>query len=231
MFPVSDVIPSRAKPVVTVALIFLTVSGFLYGWRLGGLEIEALAQWLGVVPVGFAWSTLLTSLLVHAGWPHVATNALYLWLFGSNVEDLFGRTLFFVCYCLCGTAAALAYVAAHPSSTVPLVGASGAIAGVMGAYLVLFPGSRVLTAFFPIVFFDVIEVPAAFYVGLWFLLQLLAGTGASGPATAQGVVALWPLIVGFSTGALCGLYARFRTAALRNYWVSPRARGHSPARS
>jgi len=218
MFPVSDVIPSRAKPVVTVALILLIVGGFVYPWRLGDLELHALVQQWGVVPVEFKWSSLVTSLLLHTGWLHVLANALYLWLFGRSVEDLFGRKRFLALYGSCGTTAALAHVAAHPWSTIPLVGASGAVAGVMGAYLVLFPGSRVLTAFFPIVFFDLIEVPAAFYVGLWFLIQLFTGAGSIAPDAAQGIVTLWPNVVGFSTGALCGLYSRLRTASLRNYW-------------
>ena len=218
MFPVSDVIPSRAKPVVTIALIALTVGGFLYGLRLGDFEFHALLGRFGVVPADFAWTSFFTSLLLHTGWLHITANAIYLWLFGSNVEDVFGGRRFLLFYCFCGATAALAHVAAHPWSTMPLVGASGAVAGVMGAYLVLFPGSRVLTAFYTILFLDLIEVPAAFYVGLWFVIQLFTGVGSMAPEIAHGTLVLWPNVVGFVAGALCGLYSRFRTASLREYW-------------
>ena len=218
MFPVSDVIPSRATPVVTIALIALTVGGFLYGLRLDDFEFHALLGQFGVVPADFAWTALFTSLLLHAGWLHITANAIYLWLFGSNVEDVFGGRRFLVFYCFCGATAALAHVAAHPWSTMPLVGASGAVAGVMGAYLVLFPGSRVLTAFYTILFLDLIEVPATFYVGLWFVIQLFSAVGSMAPETAHGTVLLWSNVVGFVAGAVCGLYSRFRSAALREYW-------------
>jgi membrane associated rhomboid family serine protease len=218
MFPVSDVIPSRAKPIVTIALIALTVGGFLYGLRLGDFEFHALLGQFGVVPADFAWTSFFTSLLLHTGWLHITANAIYLWLFGSNVEDVFGGRRFLIFYFFCGATAALAHVAAHPWSTMPLVGASGAVAGVMGAYLVLFPGSRVLTAFYTILFLDLIEVPAAFYVGLWFVIQLFTGVGSMAPETAHGTLVLWPNVVGFVAGALCGLYSRFRTASLREYW-------------
>jgi membrane associated rhomboid family serine protease len=218
MFPVSDVIPSRARPVVTIALIALTIGTFFYGGQLSAFELRALLRRFGVVPAEFAWPTLFTGTLLHTGWLPVAANAVYLWLFGSNVEDVIGRTRFVVFYFVLGATAALAYVAAHPSSGVPLVGASGAVAGTMGAYLVLFPGSRVLTAVFAILFLEVIEVPAAFYVGLWFVIQLFSSAECVAAETAQGTLALWPNVVGFVAGGACGLYLRLRTPSLRQYW-------------
>jgi membrane associated rhomboid family serine protease len=218
MFPVSDVVPSRAKPVVTLSLIALTVGSFLYALQLSPDEFHTLLGRFGVVPADLAWPSLFTSLFLHAGWLHITANALYLWLFGGNVEDVVGRYWFLALFCLCGTAAALAYIAAHPGSAAPVVGASGAVGGVMGAYLVLFPGSRVLTVLYGVVFLDVVEVPAALYVGLWFILQLFSGVGALATEAAQGTLVLWPNAVGFATGALCATYSRFRTAALQRYW-------------
>jgi membrane associated rhomboid family serine protease len=218
MFPVGDVIPSRAKPVATLALIAFTVGGFLYGVQLNDYAFHTLLRRFGVVPADVAWPSLLTSLFLHAGWLHITANAVCLWLFGGNVEDVFGRVWFLAFYCLCGTTAALAHVAAHPGSTAPLIGASGAVAGVMGAYLVLFPGSRVLTALYGILFLDIIEVPAAFYVGLWFILQLFSGVGSYAPEAVHGTLVLWPDVAGFATGAVCGMCSRFGAASLRKYW-------------
>jgi membrane associated rhomboid family serine protease len=218
MFPVSDVIPSRSTPVATISLIALSVGGFLFGLRLSDYEFHAVLGQFGVVPVDFRWPSLFTSLFLHAGWLHITANVLCLWLFGSNVEDVFGRAWFIALFCVCGTTAALAHVAAHPWATAPLVGASGAVAGVMGAYLVLFPGSRVLTTLYGIVFLDLIEVPAAFYVGLWFVLQLFSGVGSYAPEAVHGTSVLWPDAAGFVTGAACGIYCRFGAASLRRYW-------------
>jgi membrane associated rhomboid family serine protease len=218
MFPVSDVIPSRAKPVATIALIASIIGAFIYESNLFEQELRALIRQFGVVPAAFTWPALACGLFLHISWLHVGANALYLWLFGCNIEDVVGRGRFLIFYLVCGVAAALGHVAAHPLSTLPLVGASGAVAGVLGAYLVMFPGSRVLTAFFPIVLFDLIEVPAAFYVGLWFLLQLFSGLGSIAPEATHGAQALLPNVVGFATGALCGVFSRARGAALKEYW-------------
>jgi rhomboid family protein len=217
MFPVCDVIPSRAKPVATIALIASTVGAFIYESHLLDQELRTLIRRCGVVPAEFTWPAIVCGLFLHISWLHVGANALGLWLFGCNIEDVLGRGRFLIFYLVCGGAAALAYVAGHSLSDVPLVGSSGAVAGVMGAYLVLYPGSRVLTAF-AILALDLIEVPAAFYVGLWFIVQLFSGARALAPDAAQGTLVLGPDIVGFVTGALCGLYFRFRTPALREYW-------------
>ena len=144
MIPLRDVIPSRTRPVVTVTLLALNVLVFLRQAGLGVEEMERFIGAFGLVPADFSWLAVLTSMFVHGGLMHVAGNMLYLWIFGDNVEDRMGHGRFLAFYLLCGAAAALAQTAAAPDSPVPMVGASGAIAGVMGAYFVLYPKSRVL---------------------------------------------------------------------------------------
>ena len=218
MFPVSDVIPSRRTPVVTIALIALISGAFLYQLQLNTAELRALLRGSGVVPAQFEWRAILTSLVVHAGWLHTAANATYLWIFGANVEDLLGRWRFLLLYGTCGAVSAITHLVMHPSSSVPLVGASGAVAGVIGAYLVLYPGSRVLTAFFPVLYMNLIEIPAVFYVPAWFLLQLVSGAASIEGDVADGTLAFWSHVGGFLTGTVCGTYSRFATDAVRHYW-------------
>ena len=218
MLPVSDVIPSRAIPVVTITLLALNSLAFLSEILLDRPDLQALVRSLGLTPATFSWPALFTNSFLHAGWLHVSTNMLWLWLFGDNVEDALGRFGFLSFYLVCGAVAALAQTAAHPSSGVPLIGASGAIAGVMGAYLVLYPRSRVLTAIFAIVYFDLIEVPAIFFLGIWLLLQLFSGVGSIGAHAADGALAFWAHAAGFLTGVFWGTYARLEGGSLRRYW-------------
>jgi membrane associated rhomboid family serine protease len=143
-------------------------------------------------------------MFMHGDWMHFLGNMLFLWIFGDNVEDRVGHARFVLFYVLCGAAAALAQVWISPASRVPMVGASGAIAGVMGAYFVMFPHSRVLTLV-PIFFFiELIEVPAIFFLGIWFLLQFLSGVTSLGVARAQDVggVAFWAHVAGFVAGVI-----------------------------
>jgi membrane associated rhomboid family serine protease len=217
MFPVSDVIPSRTTPYVTIGLISANVLAFLYELQLPREELERLVQG-GVVPASFSWQTVFTSLFFHIGWIHALANTLALWIFGDNVEDRFGHTGFAVLYLVCGAAAALGQTAAQPFSTIPMIGASGAIAGVMGAYFVIFPQSRVLTAVFALVFFDLIEVPAAIILGSWFLVQFFSGVGSLGAVAADGVIAFWAHVVGFGTGALAGAVWRLVESRRRRGW-------------
>src|SRR4029453_1327901 len=119
-----------------------------------------------------------SSMFLHAGWLHFLGNMLYLWIFGDNVEDRFGHFGFLLFYLGCGALAAVAQVLVHPNSAVPMVGASGAIAGVMGAYFVLYPHSRVLAVVFIVLFLDIVEIPAIFFLGFWFLMQLFSGVGS-----------------------------------------------------
>lgn len=218
MFPVRDVIPSRTTPVVTIGLIALTTLAFLYELQLDRTELRTLVGTFGVTPAQFVWPTVITSLFLHAGWIHVGGNMLYLWIFGDNVEDVLGRVRYLAFYLVCGAAAAAGQITVHPTAMTPMIGASGAVAGVMGAYLVLFPRSRVLTAVFLIFFLDLIEVPAVFFLGIWFVLQLFSGVGSIGPQAVDGAVAFWAHVVGFLTGVTCGAYARFGAASWRRYW-------------
>src|SRR5437870_6118175 len=144
MIPLRDIIPSRPTPFVTIGLIALNVLVFLFELSLGR-GVEAFTLYFGLVPADFAWLNVFTSMFVHGGFLHIGGNMLYLWIFGDNVEDRMGHGRFLVFYLLCGIAAALAQTIANPDSIVPMVGASGAIAGVMGAYFVLYPRSRILT--------------------------------------------------------------------------------------
>jgi membrane associated rhomboid family serine protease len=219
MFPVSDVIPSRTRPVVTIVLIAMNLMAFLYELQMSGRELRVLAHTYGVVPAVFEWRSLLTSLFLHAGWLHLGGNMLYLWIFGDNVEDRLGRLRFALFYVACGVAAALAQVATNPRSATPMIGASGAIAGIMGAYFVLYPRSRVLTAVFLIVYLDLIEIPAIVFLGIWFVMQLFSGVGSLGAQTADGGIAFLAHVGGFIAGAATGAYVRVRERSLRAYWL------------
>jgi membrane associated rhomboid family serine protease len=146
------------------------------------------------------FAPILTSMFIHGGWAHILGNMWFLWIFGDNVEDVLGRPRFVVFYLLCGGAAALAQIAASPMSPVPTVGASGAIAGVLGAYFWLFPRARILT-FIPIFIIPYfVEVPALVFLGIWFILQLISGLAEAGTRTLHGGVAWWAHAAGFVTG-------------------------------
>jgi membrane associated rhomboid family serine protease len=219
VFPVSDVIPSKTTPVVTIGLIVLNGLVFFYELQLSRPELQVLAQTLGVVPAHFTWGTVLTSTFLHEGWIHLLGNMLYLWIFGDNVEDRLGHFAYLVFYLGCGAAAALGQLAATPDSAIPMIGASGAIAGVMGAYFVLYPQSRVLTVVFLVFFLDMIEVPAIFFLGIWFVKEVFNGVGSLGGRAMTGGVAFWAHVVGFAVGALTGMFWRGRAALGRQYWA------------
>ncbi len=218
MFPVSDVIPSRTTPYVTVSLMVLNGLAFLYQLQLDGPEVQLVWQLFGLVPAQFSWTTLLTSMFLHEGWLHVLGNMLYLWIFGDNVEDSLGHAGFLVFYLACGAAAALGQVAINPLSTIPMIGASGAIAGVMGAYFVMYPHSRILTVVFLVFFLDMIEIPAIFFLGFWFVKELFNGVGSLGTRAMTGGVAFWAHIAGFAAGGLVGLGWRLRHGGRRTRW-------------
>jgi membrane associated rhomboid family serine protease len=202
MIPLRDIIPSRTTPFVTVGLIAVNIVVFLYQKTLPPqASLNFLYTW-SMVPAGLAVPTLVSSMFLHGGWLHLLGNMLYLWIFGDNVEDRVGHARFVVFYLGCGIAAGLAHLVTNPMSIVPTVGASGAIAGVMGAYFVLYPRSRILTLIPLFVYFEIIEVPAILFLGFWFLLQLLSGVGTLGRAdTAPGGIAFWAHIAGFVAGA------------------------------
>src|SRR6476660_9293446 len=172
MIPLRDVIPSRTTPYITVTIIVLNAAAWFYELSLPGDVLPVFLQVYGVVPARLHALTLVTSMFLHGSWMHVIGNMWYLWIFGDNVEDRVGHGRFIVFYLLCGIAAALAQVAIDPSSTLPTIGASGAIAGVMGAYFVLYPRSRVLTLIPLIFLMPIVELPAIVLLGFWFLMQL-----------------------------------------------------------
>ncbi len=225
MIPIGDANPTRRTAVVTYGLIAVTVLVFLYELRLqstGGTEAVGrfIALW-GVVPrevsaalaradlLSPTWLTVFSSLFIHAGWAHLLGNMLYLWIFGNNVEDRLGRLGFLLFYLFGGLVAALAQTAIDPRSNVPLVGASGAIAAVLGAYLVLWPGATVVTIV-PVGFFLLpVRLPALVVLGFWFVLQFTLGFASLGvPTAAEGGVAIFAHIGGFVAGALIGLLLR-----------------------
>jgi len=211
MFPLRDDQPSRTRPLITYALIAFNAALFVHQLSLGERETKALLAHAALLPGRLsdavrygasaelfdAASTLITSQFLHAGFLHVALNLWTLWIFGDNVEDRLGRVKYLVFYVACGSAAGLLHVAANPDSLVPTLGASGAISGVMGAYVVLYPRARVVTLV-PVLFYPLFfRLPALVYVGLWFVLQLFSGLLDSG---ADGGVAWWAHIGGFLAG-------------------------------
>jgi membrane associated rhomboid family serine protease len=220
MIPLKDVIPSRTRPVITTSLVVVNALIFLLQSTLSPGELDRFLFTFGLTPAHFSLVSLFTSMFVHGGLFHVAGNLLYLWIFGDNIEDRLGHGRFLVFYLAAGVVAALAQTAMDPSSTVPMVGASGAIAGVLGGYFVLYPQSRVLTLFpFPVMLF---EVPAFFFLGLWFLVQFVSGLGSLAGASSglPGGVAFWAHVIGFLAGAVLVRLMQ-RPERQRVEWWSP----------
>jgi len=225
VIPLKDDNPTRAFPFVTVLLILANVVMFLYeqfaGSGSGGGE--GLVAGLSLIPADFLHNiapagalvppllTPFTSMFLHAGWLHLGGNMLYLWIFGNNVEEAFGVFRFLLFYFLSGFIAAMTHVLSAPGSAVPVIGASGAVAGVLGAYAVLYPRARVLTLVPFFIFIRFVWLPAILLLGLWFLLQVVEGLptlGARGSVT--GGVAFFAHIGGFLTGVLIALIYRNR---------------------
>ena len=211
MFPISDVIPSRSVPVVTVGLIAVNILVFIYQLTLPEPALQLFVARYAVIPAHFNVPALFTSQFLHGSILHVGGNMLYLWIFGDNIEDRLGHLGYLIFYLAAGAVAAILQTLFNPFSQVPMVGASGAIAGVMGAYFILYPQSRVLTVIFLLIFVDVVEIPAIFFLGIWFVMQLLNGVGSIG-ATSNlgGGTAFWAHVGGFVVGAAVGLAARRR---------------------
>ena len=206
MIPLRDIIPSRTTPYITVTIIVLNALAWLFELLLPPEGLTDFLTAYGVVPASLSWPTLITSMFLHGSWSHVIGNMWYLWIFGDNVEDRVGHGRFIVFYLFCGIAAALGQVAMDPNSMLPTIGASGAIAGVMGAYFVLYPHSRVLTLI-PFIWLQVVELPAVVLLGFWFLMQLFsAGTIAmTASSHGSGGVAFAAHVVGFVVG-LVGIF-------------------------
>src|SRR4029079_14741126 len=186
MIPLRDVIPSRTVPYLTVSIIILNALAWFYELGLPREDLPVFLQQFGVVPAYFTPPTLISSMFLHASWSHVLGNMWYLWIFGDNVEDRLGHRRFIVFYLLFGMAGAIGQIAMDPTSTLPTIGASGAIAGIMGAYFVLYPQSRVLTLIPLIIFWEVIELPAIILLGFWFLMQLFSAGAIAVTASTGG---------------------------------------------
>ncbi|HYG85850.1 MAG TPA: rhomboid family intramembrane serine protease [Azospirillum sp.] len=212
--PLFDDNPTQRPAIVTMLIIALCV--LVYAWQvsLGPRGQELAVFSFGVIPAvlfGYAelpaplrvvppWASVVTSMFMHGGLLHLVGNMLYLWIFGNNVEDSMGRGRFVLFYLLCGIAAALAQSLAHPSSEVPMLGASGAIGGVLGAYLVLHPRANVRVLMWIIIFVRMINVPALIVLGVWFAGQILSGVTT--PTSNEGGIAFWAHVGGFVAGAV-----------------------------
>lgn len=222
MIPLRDVIPSRTTPFVTFSLIIANVLAFLYELTLTDADLNAVVRSAGIVPAVTGWltPTLLSSMFLHAGPSHLIGNMLFLWIFGDNVEDRFGHGRFLLFYLVAGMAAGVGQAMAAPESAIPIIGASGAIAAVMGAYFVLFPKSRVVMLIWLLFYVDFVEIPAVLFLGFWLLFQFLGSLGAEAGA---GGVAFVAHLGGFVVGAALGrLLARPERSEV-SWWDRPRA--------
>lgn len=200
MFPLRDTQPSYSKPIVTVALIVINVLVYLFEFSLDDYSKNAFIGTFGLVPDRFHFANVLTSMFLHGGWVHVLGNMWFLWIFGDNIEDILGHGKYLLFYLLCGVGAAMTQVYFSPDSRVPMVGASGAIAGVMGAYMVKFPYSRISTLIFLAFFITTVEVPAWVMLIYWFFIQLISGVGSGYSQVSQGGTAFLAHVGGFVAG-------------------------------
>ena len=203
MLPLTDHLSARRTPVINYLIIAANVAMFLWELSLGP-NLQRALYVVAFVPQRFNVVSIFVSMFLHGGFLHIASNMLYLWIFGDNIEDRLGHGRYLFFYLLCGVGATLTHFFFNPGSNVPTIGASGAIAGVLGAYLVLYPKQRVSTLI-PIFFFIIIrEIPAIFLLGFWFVLQLFAGVGSLGVSQADvgGGVAYFAHIGGFVLGMI-----------------------------
>lgn len=223
MIPIRDYNPTRRFPWVSVAFIVLNILAFVYDRLSGHYQpvvvetarglirtrefVGGLTAHYALVPAAlttvpaFVWPTVFTSMFLHGNWLHIGSNMLYLWIFGNNVEDVLGRFRFVLFYFACGAVAAFAQIASAPQAEIPMVGASGAVAGVMGAYLLLFPRARILTLVPILFFFTFLEVPAFLIIGWWVLIQFLNANWLGG-GELRGGVAYFAHIGGFVAGVI-----------------------------
>jgi len=215
MIPLRDSQPSKTTPIVTLGIIAVNVFVFLYEISLDSFSLNHLVSTYGVVP--YAWSAegfpaalfsqgprLITSMFLHGGWLHLIGNMWFLWIYGDNVEDILGRGRYLLFYLGCGVMAMLSQVVLSPQSRVATIGASGAIAGVMGAYIIRFPRSRILTLVWVLVFVTVIEIPATLLLGYWLLIQAVNSFYDLGRSAAAqgGGVAWFAHLGGFLSGVV-----------------------------
>ena len=211
MFPLHDDNPTEINPVITIGLIIICILVFLWQTSLGQDLGQAIVYSLGMIPAVLfndtelsselymvpAEITVLTSMFMHGGFMHLGGNMLYLWIFGNNIEDSMGHFRFIIFYLLCGTAAALAQAIVDPGSEIPMIGASGAVSGVLGAYLLLYPHAKVLVVVPIIIIIKTFRIPAMFVLGLWFAMQLISSANT---VSGEGGTAWWAHIGGFVAG-------------------------------
>jgi len=238
LLPLKDLNPTERFPIMTIAIIVVNALVFLYELTLGSgvsrfvaaygaipYEITHFADLVGPDPrtsivhvkgPAVPGLTLFTSMFIHGGFLHIFGNMLYLWIFGNNIEDILGPVRFLVFYLVCGLAAAFANIIPSPSSTVPMIGASGAIAGVLGAYLVAFPGARIVTFVFLFIFIRIMVLPAGIVLAFWFVIQLFSGF--AGLSTGVGGGVAWFAHIG---GFLAGIILIRLMAGIRPQWHLP----------
>ncbi len=212
MIPIRDKNRSLTTPMINYLLIGVCVLVFLYELSLGGREEAFFGRFAvtphavvlglgGQAPIVPSFLPMVTSMFLHGGWIHLLGNMLYLYIFGDNVEDRLGHGRYLCFYLLCGVGSAAAQVWSNPDSEVPLIGASGAIAGVLGAYLLLYPRARILTIIPLVILFPIVEVPAFMFLGFWFVLQFVQAYLTGGLEESGGGVAWWAHAGGFVFGA------------------------------
>ena len=212
MIPLKDENPAQTIPVVNILLIFANMAIFLFQHFLASSDVQTLFLRLGFIPYELTRFvdqappalvplplTIFTAMFMHGGLVHLLSNMLFLWIFGDNVEDKLGHIKYFCFYVLCGVAGAIGHILTNPHSQVPSIGASGAIAGVMGAYMWLFPRARIVTLLILLIYVQVIKVPAIVMIGYWIFIQVLSGFGAWG-SRAGGGVAWFAHVGGFVAG-------------------------------
>jgi len=238
MIPLHDDNPTSIRPLVTIALIVACVVVFLWQASLSERDAQIAVYAFGMIPAVLfgdaelpatlatipATASLLTSMFLHGGWLHLIGNMLYLWVFGNNIEDSMGHGRFIVFYLLCGIAAALTQAVQDPASIVPMIGASGAIGGILGGYIVLFPRARILVLVPLGVIFFTMRIPALVVLGIWFALQFFLS--AMSDTGAPGGVATWAHVGGFVAGLI--LITPFRNKRFPLFGGLRRARAASP---
>ena len=214
MIPIRSTEQPRTRALVTPGLIVLNVLIFVFQFTRTPVERQVLNVHYGMVADTIHWETLVTYIFLHSSWLHVIGNMWFLWVFGRNIEDLFGHAKFFGFFVACGVAAGLVQMAAYPHAVNPVIGASGAIAGVMGAYLNKLPQSRIITLVFLVVFVTTLELPAYFPLVYWFVIQFFNGVGSLDSRQAGTSVAWFAHIGGFVAGWLIASLIKNRTRYL-----------------
>jgi membrane associated rhomboid family serine protease len=202
MIPLRVLLLRSATPAVTLALIAINTLVFLYEEALPVYLRDRLFEVYGLVPDHFHPTMLLTSMFLHGGWMHIIGNMWFLWVFGSHLENALGSGKYLIFYVLSGVASAIVQLVTNVGSPIPTIGASGAIAGVMGGFLILYPRVRVVTLLFIVIFITTVEIPAAFMLLYWFLLQLFSGLGSIATSTQAQGIAWFAHVGGFLVGVI-----------------------------